>query len=517
MANKQLFKSSRGRYVPPADARNEAGGPAYALTPRQALAQYAATGCLGATFYASAEDQLDRVLQYCSQVEPTFIARTALYARERGYMKDMPALLCAVLSVKDGELLERVFSRVLDNGRMLRNFVQMLRSGTVGRKSLGSRPKRLVLQWLAGRGLDQLLRDSLGNDPSLADILKMVHPKPDSPEREALYGYLLGREVQENLLPETVRALEAFKKDSTGPVPDVPFQFLTSLDLGRREWTEIARKAGWQMTRMNLNTFARHGVFEDEAMVELVAARLRDPAAIAKARVFPYQLLAAYKQTRAEAPMAVREALQDALEYATLAVPILPGKVFVFPDVSGSMHSPVTGSRGGGTSAVTCVEAAALIAAAIVRRNPAARVIPFDQQVIDLALNPRDSIMTNAASLARIGGGGTSCSAPLVLLNAQGLAADLIVYVSDTESWVDASRGLGTATLHQWELLKLRCPGARMACINLQPYGTVQAGDREDILNVGGFSDQVFEILAEFAAGNLNPDHWVGRIESVEL
>ena len=37
---------------------------------------------------------------------------------------------------------------------------------------------------------------------------------------------------------------------------------LTALGLGRREWTAIARSAPWQMTRMNLNTFARHGVFE---------------------------------------------------------------------------------------------------------------------------------------------------------------------------------------------------------------------------------------------------------------
>ena len=37
---------------------NEAGGCAYKLPPKSALAQFAATGCLNATFYASAEDQL---------------------------------------------------------------------------------------------------------------------------------------------------------------------------------------------------------------------------------------------------------------------------------------------------------------------------------------------------------------------------------------------------------------------------------------------------------------------------
>ncbi len=45
MANKQLFKSRPGRLPPETDARNEAGGKAYALSPEAALAQYVATGC----------------------------------------------------------------------------------------------------------------------------------------------------------------------------------------------------------------------------------------------------------------------------------------------------------------------------------------------------------------------------------------------------------------------------------------------------------------------------------------
>ena len=53
--------------------------------------------------------------------------------------------------------------------------------------------------------------------------------------------------------------------------------------------------------------------------------------------------------------------------------------------------------------------------------------------------------------------------------------------------------------------------------IDLQPYGTTQALEREDILNVAGFSDQVFDLVAEFAAGRLTGDHWVGVIQAVEL
>lgn len=517
MASKTLFQSFFGRLIPEATTQNEENAPAYAFSPEQALAQYAATGCMNRTFYASAEEQLDAVLELCKRLGPEFIARTAIHARESGGMKDMPALLVAVLAVRDPELLEKVFPRVIDNGRMLRNFVQIVRSGVTGRKSLGTLPKRLVRRWIESRPDETIFRESVGNDPSLADIVKMTHPKPATAEREALFGWLIGREVDAEALPDIVKAFEAFKADPSGEVPDVPFQMLTALELGRREWTAIARRAGWTMTRMNLNTFVRHGVFEEKGMVELIANRLRDPRAIAKARAFPYQLLSAFKAADDGVPAEIREALQDAMEIATANVPKIDGKVFVFPDVSGSMRSPATGFRKGATSAVQCVDIAALVAASVVRKNPSAGVIPFEQDVVKLKLNPRDSVMTNAQKLASVGGGGTNCSAPLAALNRKRIHADLVIYVSDNESWVDAGAGRGTATMREWGEFKRRNPNARMVCIDIQPYGTTQASERDDILNIGGFSDRVFEVVAEFAAGNLSSGHWVDVINRIEL
>ncbi|HEV7892464.1 MAG TPA: TROVE domain-containing protein [Pyrinomonadaceae bacterium] len=518
MANKNLFKSLVGKLVPAADARNEHGAPAYALTPKQALAQYAATGCLTQTFYADAGEQLSVVLALCEKVEPEFVAKTAVYARERGLMKDMPALLLAVLASKDVTLLAKVFPRVVNNGKMLRNFVQILRSGVAGRKSLGSAPKRLVREWLEARDASAVFRASVGQSPSLADVLKMVHPRPRDAERDALYGYLLGRDFRAESLPAVVREFEAFKAGDRAVVPDVPFQMLTALDLGKAEWTAIARRAPWQMTRMNLNTFARHGVFEQPGMAELVAQRLADPEQVKKARVFPYQLMVAYVSAGEGVPAIVRDALQDAMEAAISNVPRVEGKVYVFPDVSGSMQSPVTGHRKGSTTAVRCVDVAALVAAAVVRSNPRAEVLPFEHEVVKgLQLNPRDSVMTNAQKLAAIGGGGTNCSAPLRLLNERKAEGDLVLYVSDNESWVDARAGRGTATMQEWSAFKRRNPRAKMVCVDVQPYKTVQASGPADVLNVGGFSDEVFRIVADFAADRLGADHWVGVVEAVAL
>jgi 60 kDa SS-A/Ro ribonucleoprotein len=334
MANKTLFQSLVGLASLKSNTRNEAGGPAYALSPKHALAQYAVTGCLSSTFYASAETQLQKVLQLAAKADAAFVAKTAVYCRTRGFMKDMPALLCATLAARDSALLARIFDRVVDDGKMLRNFVQIVRSGVAGRKSLGSAPKRLVQRWFEQRNDAQVFRAAVGQSPSLADVIKMVHPRPDGSAREALYGWLLGRPHNAEALPALVREFEAFKRGDSKAAPDVPFQMLTALDLDRTAWQSIARRAPWQMTRMNLNTFARHGVYDDRELTREITNRLRNANLVRRARCFPYQLLTAYHSADKAVPANVRDALQDAMEVATENVPAIDGRVYVCPDVA---------------------------------------------------------------------------------------------------------------------------------------------------------------------------------------
>lgn len=549
MANKTLFQTLRG--APVADSRNEAGGLAYQLGDEAALAQLAMTGCLSGTFYATAQTQLQEVLSRAQRADPLFVAQLAVYARRSGFMKDMPALLLAVLAVRDPALLARAFPLVVDNAKMLRNFVQIIRSGVTGRRSLGTAPRRLIRQWLEKQRDEAIVRDSVGNSPSLADVVRMVHPKPQTKSREALYAWLIGREHDAAQLPQLVREFDAWKaalpeipvEAPPGPLsvlqrimapgrkaepvelprtPDVPFQMLTAQPLPPSVWQDIARRASWQMTRMNLNTFARHGVFNDKALVRQIADRLRNPDLVAKAKVFPYQLLMAWKAADKEIPSAIREALQDAMELSTANVPSIDGQVVVCPDISGSMQSPVTGARGSATTGVRCLDIAALVAACMLRANRGAEVLPFSDNVVPATLNPRDSVMTNADKLAKLPSGGTNCSAPLRHLNARNAKADLVIYVSDNESWVDTPvhgrfGGNATATMTEWQTFKRRNPRARLVCLDIQPYTTTQAAPREDILNIGGFSDAVFEVIAAFASGGLGGDHWVRLIRQTQV
>lgn len=528
MSNKKLFASKKTKHkfvsvssktTLPTNTHNEAGGVAYKLSDKGALAQYAMTGTLNGTYYASDEEQLKKVLELASKVDPKFIAQLAVYSREKGLMKDTPALLAAVLISRAPELLPQIFDRVINDPKMLRNFVQIVRSGATGKKSFGTRTKRLIQKYLENLTDDQLFKANVGNDPSLQDIIKMVHPKPTNKKRSAMYGYLLDKEYNKRDLAPLAKEYERFKKDLSGEIPDVPFQLLTSLSLTDNHWKQIADNATWTQIRMNLSTFARHNVFQDQEMVAKLAKKLSNPESVRKTKVFPYQLFTTYQNMDTTIPLVLTNALQDAMNASLDNIPEFSGKIYVMIDVSGSMSSPITGNRGSVSTKTECVDVAAVFASAILRKNPDAEIIPFDTSVhVNRRLNPRDSVITNAQMLAGFGGGGTDCASALRYINSKNARGSLIIYVSDNQSWANSSSGQhGSPTMIEWQKFKKINPEAKLVNIDIQPYATTQTHECEDIINIGGFSDNVFDVIKQFMEFGNNKEMWVKTIESISL
>ena len=572
MTMNKIFQTRKGRLVPSATVKNRAGGPAYQLPDEQALIQMAVTCTFNGTFYATAQDHLDDVMKLCANLSPDFVAKVAVYSRKFGYMKDMPAYLVADLAAKvksasleasdawelhrkarlvgnpekmvqtrqfaeikqdivneTVRLFRSAFWATMNNGVMVKKFAHIVRSGVTGRKSFGSTIKRTIQDWLNWRSPDRLFRDSVGGDVTLADLIKLARPKAVDVERNALYRYLIGKNVDNfDFLPIIIQHYELFKDGALDEVPDVEFRQLDGLKRmkdrkeSRRIWTEIARNAPWHRTRMNLNTFVRHGVFEDPKMVDLVARRLSSPELVRKSNVMPYQLLAAYLATQENGrlPRKIQRALHDALEVACENVPTFEGKVYVCVDISGSMSwTPVTGQRDGRSSKVMCVHAAALIASAILRKNPEAQLIPYDDRIHKNRLDPKDTVMTNVKTLASYGGGGTDCSLPLRELNRRKARGNLVIYVSDYESWVDWRHSAsGTAMAQEWSAFEGRNPGAKLVCIDLSPRTNCQVPDEMlGVLNVGGFSDKVFDVVRAHVENQLSAGHVVDLVKDLKL
>jgi 60 kDa SS-A/Ro ribonucleoprotein len=178
-----------------------------------------------------------------------------------------------------------------------------------------------------------------------------------------------------------------------------------------------------------------------------------------------------------------------------------------------------------------CVDIAALYAAAVLRRNPDSVVVPFDTAAYEARFDPQDSILGLAERLAKFGGGGTDCSLPLREANTRYRKRQFagVVLVSDMESWVHrgqpwaAGRRDATGVMTEWvefvanqrKLAGREAEAPKLICIDLQAYQTVQAPERDDMLNVGGFNDAVFNVVASFLAGDAG--RFVSEVEAVKL
>lgn len=539
MANKNIFKSGQAGVTPAAtNTVNRAGGAAYALSEKAALAQYAATGTFNDTFYSTGEMQVAEVLTLAAKVDVQFIGKVILYSRDQGRMKDMPALLAAHLTTRGSEgmaVLKSLFLTAIDNGKMLRNFFQIMRSGVVGRKSLGTAPKKLLQSWFSSKAPQDIFKMSTGNEPSLADVLYASRTvDAGSPERKALFAYMLDREYDFDSLPSIVKEYELLKKwiatpsgktkAEIGSLPKVPFEMLMGIGLDDKGWRLLADQMSWTQIRMNLNTLSRHGAFKDAATTKMLVTKLSDPRLIEKAKPFPYQIFSAYLNTKTDGeeavPVAIKNALHDALEVSAKIVPTFEGKTYVAVDTSGSMCSPVTGSRAGATTTMSCVQVASLIACTFLKKNRESEIMPFDTRLhMKHGMDPNDSIMTNASKLSKFGGGGTDCGLALADLNSRKAKGDLVIYVSDNESWMDGGRqyGRGTSMANEWSVYKARNPKAKLVCIDLATAATVQVGSDPNVLNVGGFSDTIWEVIKSFVEGAKSADYWVEVIEATQL
>jgi 60 kDa SS-A/Ro ribonucleoprotein len=570
--NKRLFQGTRGPQLPAADTENVAGGRAITLDPKTAIAQFAMTATFpeAGTYYSSAEAQLLRVLEYSEAVgDDSFVAKLAAYARHKGKMKDVPLVLLSQLFTRSPEHAEVILPTVADSPPQLRKVVQIMRSGVTGRKSLGTRPKRLLTEQLHSFGLPRLIRQGLvGNNPSLADVVKILHPSPPTDSWRAFYGWLLGREHDASLLPEQLQQLAAFKEDpANAPIPQgIEFLQLTAMigDAPER-WADLLPTMSWTQVFKTLATWSRRDCFDIPDFADMVIDKLRNEAHVRNSRQFPHALFKAFKTVelvgksnpnyygpaRAQSandkpiPPRVLNAVSCCVDYSLANAPVLPGVGVLFVDVSGSMGAPIGSdmsaySRDG--IFLSRAEVAGLFAASSLKANPESTVIGFGDRAAVLPVRSADSTVTIAQQCSRNHslGHGTNMSSAFGILHSHvrnGMAPAYVIVFSDMQTWADSSSHRSSWTLPQerWReiqhlVTQAGHPKPLLICWNLAGDDATTQAVGDDVLNIAGFSDALWDAAGAFLLGeeateeaavtvtsDPDPEVWLREIEALPL
>jgi 60 kDa SS-A/Ro ribonucleoprotein len=533
---------------------NKSGGAAVATGSQHSLAQFILTGTFGATFACRPErfdvaDESGVVSQVINLAtdpacDAVYLGKLALFSHEYGRMRDMTALLLAVIGRFHADVFRRVIaynsSRIL-NAPIIRKMVQVFRSGKLGSKSIPHCARRAITTWLNCQHPNRVARGAVGNSPSLGDVVKMVHPRPDGPEREALFAWLTGQDSEKWLTkdaPTIIHKIEAWKnkvRDEDGDliVPKTDFRLLAGAGLDAEQRRAIARSSNLVQTIRSLQQWLREEHVLNEEVVSVICERLRDRDAILEMSLFPFDVANAYYQL-VEMPgshtlggerelfrQQFAEALAVTLEVSLESAPQLAGDTVVMIDTSGSMAGPSMGYQAhGNNNSASCMRVAAVFTAAIMRQNPTARVIAFDHRAKFIDFDKR-TVPAMAARLERELGGGTSCSSAVDLLLGSEFRPKNVIMISDNESWScrrwRESRWQSGGSTHmtaKWREYLRAVPDANLTLIDITPGTSTQVPDEPRTRTVGGLSAAVFQLLSN---GLATGESLVSQVERMDL
>lgn len=270
-------------------------------------------------------------------------------------------------------------------------------------------------------------------------------------------------------------------------------------------WQELMQQMPFMALLRHLNTLDRVGVLADSKAVDYVVERLTNRAAVAKSMVLPYRFFIAYHTLAEGVPRRIREAVEEALELSFANMPPLPGMTCIAPDVSGSMSCGSISDRG----KARYIDIAAIFAAACLKQSVDAIVLPFEHRVVDVRLSARDTLMTTADHLAKVGGGGTAVGAPVSELIRKRTRVDTLIGITDGEDWCYGCDGRSSVQseeggfLNAWRTYRTKVnKDAKAFLLTLAPYRHAVAPPEEPgVWFIYGWSDAVLPFITRTLQG----------------
>jgi 60 kDa SS-A/Ro ribonucleoprotein len=487
------------------DVLNAAGFPAYTTTVEDRALQCAMTGGTANTFYINSEENVNNMISSFDALDDIeLFKRILVYARNEGYNRSAPICGLAVLSKKDIEAFKEVAPLVLRNPKDYGSFIDLCRSKSV-REGLG-------------RGIKDNIRTAV-NDLSeyhalkypthCLDMINISHAKPTD-----ITAYLKTGITNENQLQ--LRCYEALKRCTTEEdavklitYGKLPFETVTSqigkFSKSEAVWTALLYNAPYTNLLRNLNTFDRHGVFNNQKNLDYVSDRLIDSVAIKKSMVYPFQFYIAYNNLNPGKLDGLRSVLEKALKLSLNNVAPLTEKVAIASDVSGSMDSNVLGDK----SVLQCVDLVSLFTAVLYEKCVSVPiVIPFSDDVILPWMGEnynRLAFMEKVTLFHTVGG--TSLSSPVEYLHRNRLSVDKIIAFTDNMEWV------GSPFMVAFDAYKKMInPKAKAVLVTLLPTASRPAPPwYEDITFVYGWSDKVLDIVTR------NPENQMSEVRNLTL
>ncbi|MBC9930616.1 TROVE domain-containing protein [Chitinophaga qingshengii] len=479
---------------------NHAGGPAYRITPELELYTSVVTASLNDQFYEGTGERLARIRRLMDQNDPAFIARLAVYAREKMYMRSVPMVLAVEMAQRFsgnalvGKTVARVIQRADEITEMLAYYTLANERTRVKKlHKLSKQVQKGLAQAFNHFDEYQFAKYNRKTAITLKDALFLVHPKAKDETQQELFNKIVNNTLSVPYTWET----------SLSAVGQQSYSSETQKQAAMRQaWEDLilSNQLGYMATMRNLRNLLQNDV--GATYIRMVCEHLTNATAVQHSKQLPFRYLAAYRELKGVVHGLTGQLMQ-ALETAVkTSVQHLKGfdantRVVIACDVSGSMQFPVSPK-----SKIMGYDIGLMLG--MILQHKCQHVISglFGDTWKTVAL-PGDSILSNVdAFYRRAGEVGYSTNGYLVLadLIRRHYVADKVMMFTDCQLW-NSNNTQDTFAQHWYQYKKI-APNAKLYLFDLQGLGTTPVTlHQKDVYLISGWSDKIFEVMEAIENG----------------
>ena len=515
------------------------GAPSFKKGYAMELYQAVITTLFGAgKFYEGSDDRAKRITRLVKRCvengDAEFVAKLAVYTRERMYLRSVPIFLTVTLAkiLREVEGAEYVKVRTLVT-RVIQRADELREMFAAAESIFGDPNDNKKFKRVAPRALLKGIGDAFNKFDSyqfkkysggkgavkFTDVMRVVHPVPKDEAMSEIF-----RMIMEDSLP----AIDTWETKSAA-VGQKEFESEEAKALAAKEmWQENANnpKTGYMAKLRNLRNYTKHGVDMTN-----VIDHLTNPTAVANSKQLPFRFYAAYRELggecmksdrwgyygrRQEAQETVKGssellgALEDAFDLAVKNLPDLGDDVLIIADQSGSMQSPISDK-----STVTCAEISAVLASAVwynqLQLGKKAMVAGFACEGKIYNWSKRTSSLSAAKQMMNTDlGASTRIETAWRAAQKAGLKPSTIIVLSDMQLTGTRHWGGGYDSSMNPEDYGLADKNTLKISVDLQGYCNTPFAVNNGWYQLGGWSEKIFD----FAQAMRNPGDAINLIKN---
>ncbi len=480
---------------------NYEGERAIRLSPKMELYTAVVTAGLGGYNYTTEEDRHERIRLLIPMVDPIFVAKLAVYARTKMYLRSIPLVLVTELAkIHNGDSLVsktivKVIGRADEITELLACYVAMnKRSGYKKLNKLSKQVQKGLADSFNNFDEYQFAKYDRPAEITLRDALFLVRPKAASEEQQLLFDKIADKQLNTPYTWETELSELGQKSFSNKKERDAAF---------RNKWEELVSsgKLGYMALLRNLRNILENEVSAE--CIQIVGSRIRSKHEVTRSKQLPFRFLSAYREIRkvkSEYSSFMLECIEEAAKHSVSSLKgfDLNTKLLIACDVSGSMYAPLSKK-----SSIRYYDVGLLLGMLMNSKSKNVVTGIFGDKWKEFAL-PSSQILANTEHLNRIEGSvGYSTNGFKVIesLIKKEKVMDKVMLFTDAQMW--DSTGSGKKFQNLWKTYKATiAPDAKLYLFDLTGYGNVPLKiDGVDVFLIAGWSDKIFDVLCALENG----------------